>query len=99
LYGSGNLNYGPLDPEKGNLVFLPQYITVNAAGLAAINSQLGGQISFGYSHLSIGPGGANDLIGFQNRLELTPVPEPTSLAIVGIGIVASLHGRRSLMRR
>jgi hypothetical protein len=91
LYGSGDFHRSP-DPANP-LIFIPQYIDVNPVGLAAINSRLGGQISFGYSHLSI-TGGANDIVGFQNRLELTTVPEPTSAVVLTTAAVVAIVRRR-----
>jgi hypothetical protein len=78
-------------------------ITLNAAGIAALNAAAGSTIAFGGVLTTLSPPANQYVFGFSTatfveddvrRLDLTVVPEPASLTLVGLGLAAVLTRRR-----
>lgn len=79
-------------------------IVLNAAGVAAINASLGGSIAFGGALTTLGAGPDNEYVfGFSatsfaggdvRRLDLTVVPEPTTLSLLALAVVPLMRRRR-----
>jgi hypothetical protein len=95
--GTGT-SYGTVSLTQGNTGDVVT-VSLNAAGRAAIASAAGGSFSIGGSCLTCGTGqtvfGTSSSIGVQELVVQTaPIPEPSTYAMLGIGLAALAFLRR-----
>jgi hypothetical protein len=78
-------------------------LALNAAGIAALNAAAGSTIAFGGVLTTLSALPNQYVFGFSTatfveddvrRLDLTTAPEPTSLALLGLGLMAAVVRRR-----
>ena len=113
LYAASSISYGGLatGPSLGSISVsaadtgISEYITItlNAAGLAALNAHLGSTFVFGGAVSGLIPSLETEIFGYTNGVPIAfltyntaaVTPEPASLLMLGSGLV----GMASLLRR